>query len=53
MKWEKFGKPDQRAVAFFALFSRIGAMVLLISPKDIQLESCACDQIEALEEGSW
>ena len=39
-------------VVFFALFSQIGAMVLLISPKHIKLESCACDQIEALEEGN-
>ena len=27
-------------------------MVLLISPKRIKLESCACAQIEALEEGN-
>ena len=27
-------------------------MVLLISPQHIKLESCACDQIEALEEGN-
>ena len=33
-------------VAFFALYSQIGAMVLLISPTQIELESCACTQIE-------
>ena len=27
-------------------------MVLLISPEQIELESCACAQIEALEEGN-
>ena len=37
-------------VAIFALFSQIGAMVLLISPEQIKLESCACAQIKALEE---
>ena len=36
--------------AFFALFSQICAMVLLISPEHIELESCACAQIKALEE---
>ena len=40
-------------VDFFAHFSQIGAMVLLISPEQIELESCACAQIEALEEGNW
>ena len=40
-------------VAFFALFSQIAAMVLLISPERIELEGCACAQIEALEEGNW
>ena len=39
-------------VAFFAPFSLIGAMVLLISPERIKLESCACAQIKALEEGN-
>ena len=39
-------------VAFFALFSQIGAMGLLISPVRIKLESYACAQIEALEEGN-
>ena len=37
-------------VTFFALFSQIGAMVLLISPEQIELESCTCAQIKALEE---
>ena len=39
-------------VAFFAPFSLIGAMVLLISPERMKLESCACAQIKALEEGN-
>ena len=39
-------------VAFFAPFSQIGAMVLLISPEQIELESCACAQIEARGEGN-
>ena len=39
-------------VAFFTLFSQIGAMVLLISPERIKLKSCTCAQIEALEEGN-
>ena len=33
-------------------FSQIGAMVLLISSERIELESCACAQIKALEEGN-
>ena len=37
-------------LACFALISQIGAMVLLISPEYIKLQSCACAQIEALEE---
>ena len=37
-------------VTFFALFSQIGAMVLLISPEQIELESCTFPQIKALEE---
>ena len=28
-------------------------MVLPISPEQIELESCACAQIKALEEGNW
>ena len=37
-------------VALFALKFQIGAMVLLISPEQIKLQSCVCTQIEALEE---
>ena len=40
-------------VAFLALFSQIGAMVLLISPERIKPECCACAQIKAVEEGYW
>ena len=36
-------------VFFFCNFDAIGAMVLLISSKLIELESCAWAQIEALE----
>ena len=36
--------------AIFTLFSQIGVMVLLISPEQIELGSCACAQINALEE---
>ena len=39
-------------VAFFAPFSLIGAMVLLISPEQMKLESCACAQIKALEQAN-
>ena len=39
-----------RVVAFFGLVTEIGAMVLLISPEQIKLESCTCPQIKALEE---
>ena len=39
-------------VAFFALFSLVGSMDLLISPEEIQLESCICAQNIALEEGN-
>ena len=35
---------------YFAHFSQIGSMVLLISPERIELESCAYAQIEALED---
>ena len=40
----------------FCPFSQIGAIVLLIlllSPERIELETCACTQIEALREGKW
>ena len=39
-------------VVFFAIFSQIVAMVLLISTEQIKLESCACAQIKVLEEGN-
>ena len=39
-------------VAFFAILSQIGPMVLLISPEQIKLENCACAQIEARGEGN-
>ena len=40
-------------VAIFAFFfPQIGAMVLPISPEQIKLGSCACAQIEELEEGN-
>ena len=38
-----------KEVVFFGIFYAIGAMILLISPKPIELESCACAQIKALE----
>ena len=37
--------------AIFTLFSQIGVMVLLISPEQIELGTCA--QINALEEENW
>ena len=39
-------------VAFFALFSLIGPMVLQISPEQIKLENCTGAQIEARGEGN-
>ena len=39
-------------MAFFAHFSQVSAMVLLIFPEQIKQESCACAQIKALEEGN-
>ena len=39
-------------VAIYAFFPQIGAMVLLVSPEGIELESFVCTQIEALEEGN-
>ena len=35
-------------VVIFGVFFAIGAMVLPISPKPIELEGCACAQIKAL-----
>ena len=37
-------------VVIFGIFGAIGSMVLLISPEQIKLESCACSHIKALEE---
>ena len=39
-----------KVVVFFCIFDAIAAMVLLISSKQIELEGCACAQIEALED---
>ena len=39
-------------VAFLALFSQIGVMVLQISPDRIKQERCVCAQIKGLEEGN-
>ena len=39
-------------VAFLALFSQIGVMVLQISPEQIKLENSTCAQIEARGEGN-
>ena len=39
-----------KEVVLFGIFYAIGTMVLLISPKPIELEGCACAQIKALEE---
>ena len=36
-------------MVFFGIFFAIGAMVLLISRNQIELEGCACAQIKALE----
>ena len=40
---------DYEGGGLFCIFDAIGAMVLLISSKQIKLESCACAQIEAFE----
>ena len=39
-------------VVFIALFSQIGAMVVFIFSEQIELESCACAQNIAVEEGN-
>ena len=36
----------------FGIFDIIGAVVLLISPEQIELEGCACAQIKALKKGN-
>ena len=37
-------------VVIFGIFDIIGAMDLLISPEQIELEGCACANIKALKE---
>ena len=39
-------------VAIFAPFAQIGVKVLLLTPERIELGSCACAHIEALDEGN-
>ena len=39
-----------KVVVTFGIIGTIFAMVLLISPEQIELESCHCAQIEALDE---
>ena len=39
-------------MVIFGISDVIGAMVLLISPDQIELEGYACAQIKALEEGN-
>ena len=39
-------------MVIFAIFDVIGAMVLLISPEQIEQEGCACAQIKAFEKGN-
>ena len=39
-----------KVVVIFAIVGTSSAMVLLISPERVELESCACAQIDALEE---
>ena len=40
-----------KVVVFFDIFGAIGATVLIITFELIELESCACTQINTLEEG--
>ena len=47
---EKMVGSDYEGGGLFCIFDAIGTMVLLISSKSIKLESCACAQIEALDE---
>ena len=43
-----------KVVVIFGIFGTLCAMVLLISPKQNELEICACTQIEALEkQNGW
>ena len=39
-----------KVVVIFVIFGAIDAMVLVITSERIELEGCACAQIEALEE---
>ena len=39
-----------KVVVIFAIFGTICAMVLLISPERVELESCACAKTDALGE---
>ena len=39
-------------VVILVIFGANGAMVSVISPERIELESCACAQIKALKEGN-
>ena len=39
-----------KVVVFFDIFGAIGATVLIITFERIELEGCACAQIEAFEE---
>ena len=38
-----------KVVVFFDIFGAIGATVLIITFKSLELEGCTCAQIEALE----
>ena len=40
-----------KVVVIFVIFGAIVTMVLVITSERIELEGCACAQIEALEEG--
>ena len=44
---------NMKVVVIFGIFDANCAMVLLISPKQINLEGCACAQIKTLKEGNW
>ena len=39
-----------KVVVIFGIYGAVCAMVLLISPERVELENCACAQIDALEE---
>ena len=45
------GRTDTPSYRDARMHLKIGAMVLLLSPVRIELGSCACAHIEALEEG--